>query len=189
MAVRVAPSDITLTVDDREPPSIERLLLDYGFTVVCARMPVGDISFVTPTTERYVGIERKKWGDLIGSVRRMQHGVTPRVSHLHWQAKRMQQMFDISIILLDGLFRPAANGGLRLNSAPILTPEGGLRLPQGRDVAPGAIYQADNALLSLQQRGILVAHCLDSEKLGERIMKIVTWADKGEHHFGNGQRS
>ena len=167
-------SEITLTVDDREPESVFRRLRDRGFEVVSERLDFGDIAFVTPTTDRYVGIERKTWPDLLASVRRSQPEVTPRVTHLHYQVRGMLAKFDISIILLDGGFRPTEAGGLTV---------------KGHDVAPGAVYQADNALLSVQQRGVIVAHCLDKERLGERVMKIVTWADKGEHRFGNGNKA
>ncbi len=163
--------EITLTVDDREPESIFRRLRDRGFIVVTERLDFADITFITPTTNRYVGIERKTWGDLLGSVRRSQPGSKPRVTHFHHQVRGMLAKFDISIVLLDGGFMPTIAGGINV---------------KGRPVAPGAFYQADNALLSVQQRGIVLAHCLDSEALGERVMKIVSWCDKGQHLFGNG---
>ena len=165
-------SEITLTVDCWEPEDVSRRIKDRGFPIEVERMDFGDISFHTPTTNRYVGIERKTWLDLLSSVRRRQPNVTPRVTHLHHQVRGMLAKFDISIILLDGGFRPTPAGGMFVN---------------GRAIAPGAVYMADNALLSAQQLGITIAHCLDKEALGERLMKIITWADKGEHRFGNGK--
>ncbi len=168
-------SKITLTVDDREPESVFRRLEDRGFNVIKERLNVGDIVVRTPNSDRLLGIERKTWGDLLASVRRNQKGQNPRVSHLHYQVREMLKAFDISILLLDGGFRP--------------TPDGGIQLPDGREVAAGAFYQADNALLSIQQRGVVIAHCLDREALGERVLKLITWADKGSHTFGNGRKA
>lgn len=164
----VPPTAFTIELDDREPPSVRRRLDDTNlYDIKEHRLKTGDILFTV--NGRRVAIERKTWADLFGSVRKRQPGST--LSHFAHQIRRLREEFDLALVMIEGSFMPTADGGIRL--------------PDGRTVAKGVFYQADNALMSVQDMGIRVFHVLDPEKLGVRLWHAIKWADRRTHKFAS----
>lgn len=174
-------------VDDRQEDRTARLLEEEDYAVQIKHLIAGDVALLTPLG--LVGIERKTWRDLFHSVRhRNKLDNLPRLAS---QVRRMKELYDVVIILIDGPVESDLYGGIYIGPPPAHTIWEQLERPANRvtsrHVMSGALYEADNALLSLQLQGVLISHSPNYELIGKRIRHIDNWLRKKKRTFYVGQ--
>lgn len=159
MAPRKPPPLPPLTVDTREPRTIDRLLEAEGFTVDRTKLDTGDYLWVNAAGVPVL-VERKTVPDLLGSITGYQRNRKTRAQN---QLARLRE-FPIPVLLIEGYPKLSANGYIMRAYTETRWLQVGL----------------DNWLLTVQDMGIRVAYARQG-KVAERLRYLATYYDKPKH--------